>query len=332
MEKKLGIAFAGFRHGHIFGLLSKVLESDKTEFKGGYEQDENARKAAREKGACKWYPSLDEMLADKSVDCVFIGDYYAARGSLAIKALKAHKHIMADKPLCVTLKEIKEIRRLAKKNDLSVGVMFDMRSMPNVVCAKGIINSGKIGKVNNILFEGQHPLLYGERPDWYFEKGKHGGVINDIAIHAVDLVRMFTDSELKKVDGARTWNFYADKVPFFKDSAQMMFTLGSGAGVIGDVSYAAPNSFEYSLPSYWNYHIWGSKGMLEFNAVNDGVKVYLNGKTEAETVVPAIPEKNYFDLYIESIFESRENRNKYTQNTLDSCEQTLIIQSKAEEI
>ena len=67
--------------------------------------------------------------------------------------------------------------------------------------------------------------MYGRRPDWYFEKGKHGGVINDLAIHGIDLVRLFTDSDVEQVLSARSWNFYANEEPAFLDSAQFMLKM-----------------------------------------------------------------------------------------------------------
>ena len=53
---------------------------------------------------------------------------------------------------------------------------------------------------------------------WYFEEGKHGGTINDIAIHGIDLLRFITGKEFTKVNFAKTWNAFADKEPEFKES------------------------------------------------------------------------------------------------------------------
>jgi predicted dehydrogenase len=166
--KKYGIAFAGFRHGHIFGLYNAALENESINVVSAWEENEEAKKSACENGVVFNCESFEDMLSDEKVDIVAIGDYYGRRGRLAIKALEAGKHVIADKPLCTSLDELYEIKRLAKEKNLKVGMMLDMRYNKNVLAAKKLVESGEIGEINNVYFGGQHPLLYGERPAWYF--------------------------------------------------------------------------------------------------------------------------------------------------------------------
>ena len=84
------IAIIGCRHGHIFSLYQLLKESDRVEFAGAYEADEAARLAAEANQGMNFpYHSIDEILADETVDAVALGDYYGARGAQAIAALKA---------------------------------------------------------------------------------------------------------------------------------------------------------------------------------------------------------------------------------------------------
>ena len=121
--KKLNIGFAGFRHGHIFGLYNLAKNSDEVQIVYAFEENEEARISACEKGVIFNCDSFDLMLNDDSVDVIAIGDYYGRRGELAIKALKAGKHVIADKPLCTSLKELSEIRKLANEKNLKVGLL-----------------------------------------------------------------------------------------------------------------------------------------------------------------------------------------------------------------
>ena len=84
---KIRIAFAGFRHGHIFGLYGLAGKREDLEIVGAYEADEAARKAAEEKGVVFRYETYEALISDPEVDVVAIGDYYAARGELALRAL-----------------------------------------------------------------------------------------------------------------------------------------------------------------------------------------------------------------------------------------------------
>jgi len=323
--KSLGIAFAGFRHDHIYALHARASQKAGLKIVGCWEEDPESIQRARNKNICMSYPSFDALLADARVDIVAIGSYYGARGELAIRALEAGKHVIADKPLCTRLEELDRIRTLAKQKGLTVGLMLDLRDNGNVRCAMELIARGEIGRINNIRFNGQHPLLYGKRAGWYFEKGKHGGVINDIAIHGIDLARIFTDAEVDRVVGARCWNFYARECPEFCDSAQLLLQMSDGCGVIADVSYASPDSHGYTLPSYWSFELNGERGMLCFSFSSDGVTAYLNGETAPRIFPPVAPENDYLDAFLQDIGTC----GAYTDRILAVTEQTLRVQRAA---
>lgn len=324
------IAFAGFRHGHIFSLYEAAKKHSDLILLGAWEADSQAKEAAEKQGVTFTYDSFDALLQDDSVEIVAIGDYYGTRGSLAIRALEAGKHVIADKPLCTGLHEAKQIQELAEKKNLAVGIMLDLRDDTAVLTAKTAIESGLLGKINNIIFEGQHPLLYGIRPDWYFEKGKHGGVINDIAIHGIDLIRQFTHSEVAEVLASRCWNFFATQAPEFRDSAQFMLRMENGAGILADVSYAAPSTQGYSHPSYWHFRVWGERGLLDFRAGNPQVHAYLNGEKEPRLLPLTAPHQTYLEDFLRAVYDSHY-RKQYRSNNLAVVTQTLLIQQKAED-
>lgn len=323
--KKIRIGFAGLRHGHIFGLYNLALQNEYLDVAGVFEDSPEGMAEAEKNNVAVTHTDYKSLLAE--VDAVAVGTFYADRGRLCVEALEAGKHVIADKPLCTRLDELAKIRELAEKKSLTVGMMLDLRDNKNVVAAKELTDSGEIGKINNICFQGYHPLMYGVRPDWYFEKGKHGGVINDIAIHGVDLVRRFTGSDLDTVIGARCWNFYAKQCRYFRDSAQFMLKMSNGAGVIADVSYATPDNHGYNIPLYWNFAISGEKGMITFNAASEGVSLYKLG-SEPVIVKGKQPDRIYLDDIVDEIMNPAERT--VTTETLRSAEQTLLIQKSAD--
>ena len=167
---------------------------------------------------------------------------------------------------------------------LAIGDYFGIRNHGNVAAAKEIIDSGRLGEIHAIQFGGQHPLSYGTRAAWYFEDGKQGGTINDIAIHGLDAIEYMTGHAITELTAARTWNAFADQAPKFMDAAQIMFALDNHCGVIADVSYFAPEKCGFNNPFYWRFTIWGRKGVMEFNYFDDGVKLCLSGAKEPEFI------------------------------------------------
>lgn len=323
---KLKLLFNGFRHGHINGLYKKALASEQVEIVGCIEPNGAARETAAQKlGAVFSDMSYDEWLAT-DIDAVAIGNAYGERGAMIIKALKAGKHVIADKPICTDLSELEEIEHLAKEKSLKVACMLDLRYQPHTLKACEILDSGELGEVRNITFNGQHFIDYGSRPEWYFEEGMHGGTLNDLAIHGVDLVRMLTHKEFDKIDAARVWNAYAYKNPDFKDCALFMARLEGNVGVMADVSYSAPRQ-AFSLPSYWEFRIWCDKGMVCFNRPDAAVTVYKDGEETPirYTELPACSD--YLTDFVEEIRSGGEDM---TENIIASTRFALMLQQEAE--
>lgn len=325
------IAFAGFRHGHIFALYNQVKECPDVEIAGSWEENDKAREAAIKNHGVEFDGrSFEDLLADDSIDIIAVGDYYGRRGELCIRALEAGKHVIADKPICTSLAELERIEALAKEKNLKVGCMLSLRYSKYTATAKEIIDSGKLGEIHAISFNGQHGLDYGSRPMWYFEDGKHGGVINDLSIHGVDLVEYLTGKRLAKIHASRTWNAFATKAKHFRDCAQFMVELEGGCGVMADVSYAAPECAEYGLPFYWQFLIWGSKGVIRFAEDGRGVDVYYSFAKEGEYIECEPSERNHIIDFLDEL-DGKEGPVITTEEVIASSRDTLLIQQAAGE-
>lgn len=321
------IAFAGLRHDHIYLLYEMAMKNKQYEVTGGYEADDAARAVAEQHGLSCRYATYQELLADQDVEVVALGGCFGDRGSMAIQALQTGKHVIADKPLCTDLKELAEIEKLAREKHLVVSCMFTMRYEGNIIAVRNLIRSGALGKINNVYFGAQHPLMYGRRPGWYFEEGKYGGLINDIAIHGIDLLSYVFDLEFDKVESARCWNRFAKEQKDFKDSGQFMLSMKDNAGVIADVSYAIPDGVEFALPYYWQFYVWGTEGTISFNYSSKEMQYYRNGQKEP-SLLKAENSSNYLDDFMKIV-----NREKDVilpmEDVFKSTRQTLLIQQAA---
>ena len=326
------IAFAGLRHGHINSLYNEAVNSAELEICAICEEDAAARQAfltAHPESKAPVYDSLEKMLAEAGCDIVAIGDYYGKRGSVAIAALKAGKHVIADKPLCTSLAELGLIEKLSKEKHLAIGLMLDLRTNDHFVKAREIILSGKLGKIAQIQFGGQHPLLLDSRPHWYFEPGKHGGTINDIAIHAIDYIPWLTGLEIKSFAAARTWKAFDSKCDCFNDAAQFMLIMDNGCGILGDVSYSEPDSHGYKMPHYWRFTVWGTKGVIEFNSVEKKITAWIQGETAARTIEAApYAGPRYLDWFLMDVAGKKAELD--TALVLKRTRQALELQQLAD--
>ena len=318
------IAFAGLRHGHIFGLYARAKEMEGVDVTGAWEADDAARAAAQKKIAEPFYESYEALLNDPEVDAVAVGDYYGIRGQRILQALDAGKHVIADKPICTSPEELEAIRKKAIEKKLKVACMLDLRYDGAVRKARQLISEGKLGKIHAMGFTGQHSLSYGTRPGWYFEEGKHGGTINDIAIHGVDALRYMTGLEYVRTVGARTWNAFAKEVPFFNDCAQFLAEYEGGAGVMADVSYAGQDGTSGEMPSYWRFNIWGEEGCVEFK-FGTGKVLFAGKNSEVIEEIDCAPvEENWLTDFVKPYSEEE------VLDILASAEAVLRIQQAAD--
>lgn len=323
----LRIAVAGFRHGHIADLVERARRHGETEIVAAWEPDPAARQWAEKTLGIAITHSDLQALMETDAEIIAVGDVFARRGAIAIAALQCGKHVLLDKPICTSLAELERIRALAAEKRCAVGAMLDLRDRPVLREARRQIRAGAIGAVHAVQFTGQHPLNYGARPAWYFQRGMHGGTLNDLGVHGVDAVRWLAGAELEEVRAARCWNAFAAEEPDFRDCAQFLAVFGGGMGVMGDVSYSAPST-RYVLEPYWRFTLWGTDGMLEFNLARERLTLCRNGSAQPEFLPVQGAPGSYFEDFIREIRGEPAELN--TREVLASSQAALRLQAAAD--
>ena len=325
----LKFTFAGFGHAHINNLYHHVDQMDELTFVAACEPDTMLREGTEKAGIAVDYTSFDRMFDEVECDVVAIGAIFGDRGDLAIEALKRGKHVIADKPFCTRMSELREIERLSAENNLRIGCMLTQRGSKTSTGVRHLIKSGRLGDIHAVTFGGQHPLNLGSRPGWYFEPGKHGGTITDIFIHAADSIPWITGQAFDRVIAARCWNALAPEYPSFEDGAQLMMTMDNGCGVLGDVSYFMPSEGGYSMPYYWRTTFFGSEGIAEISAVSDTIDLTENGVVVS--VEPDGPEPNgYLSGFLADIQGAATTESLTTADVLRATRTAITVQEAAD--
>ena len=328
---KLRMAFVGFRHGHILDLYKRARESDRIEVVAACEEDGAAREKVAAEGVARiTHSNYGRMLDEVDCDAVAVGDYYAARGGRIEEALRRGRHVLTDKPPCIRHDELDRIEALVRGKGLKLGCMFDSRDLAQFLGLRALLREGVVGDVHAVVIGGQHPLLRGARPGWYFEEGKHGGTINDIAIHVFDFIPWLTGLELETVEAARCWTAFAAGTPM-KDAGQFMITLSNGAGLMGEVSYFLPDSLGYANPLYWRTTVFGRKGILEtaYNAAS--IAAQLDGRKEVESrPLPAADPGGYLRAFLADVRGEARPDAMSTEGVLRAARVALTVQEAAD--
>lgn len=324
----MNVAFAGLRHGHIYSLYNEIKAHPELTVFGAWEENAEAVAEAKEIITEPFYGSYEELLADPNVDIVAIGDYYGIRGKRVLQAMKAGKAVVTDKPLCTSLEELAEIEAISREKNIPVGIQLELRNDPTLQLVEEIVASGEVGEICSVAFTAQHPLNYGVRPHWYFEEGKHGGTFNDIAIHAMDALTWLTGSAYDKTLFARQWNNCATEEPQFKDSAQFNGLLANGAAVTGDVSYVA-TAAAFSLPTYWRFTMFGTRGYLEFKVGGNSVTIASGDDKTPRVLEPKEPVRRALEAFLAEVETGKSAEN--TASCIAASRIALSLQRFADE-
>ena len=327
---KTRMAFIGFQHGHIVGLYKLAQQREDIEVVAACEEDAETRANLAAQGVAITHDSYPRMLDEAKCDVVACGDWFGIRGQRLIDAMERGLHVIGDKPLCTTLDEWARIAVLAQ-GGLRVGCMLDLGDLGPYLALRELIRGGRIGEVHTIQFWGQHPLLYGKRPAWYFEPGRHGGSLNDIAVHAIDIVPWMTGRTITEITAARAWNAKLKQHPCFQDGAALMLTLDNGGIVLGDVSYLSSDAHGYAMEPYWRFTIGGTDGVVETNC-NTGHTTLWRHDTPQPIQEPIAPNRPgaYLDAFLADLAGSPLPDALSTARVLHSTRLALLTQHVAD--
>jgi predicted dehydrogenase len=315
------------------GLYRGAVAHAGVEVVAACEEDLQAAAALRAGGTVQLtHERMDDVLQRVECDAIAIGDYFARRGEIAINALEAGKHVIADKPICTRLDELDRIGHLAAGKGRAVGCLLDLRDTAVFRTMRRIIREGTIGEVHTVLFTAQHPLMFGTRPAWYFEPGKHGGTINDIAIHATDLIPWLTGREIVDVVAARAWNARLPQHPHFQDAAQVMLRLDNNGSAFGDVSYLSPDDLGYTAPQYWRVTCHGSNGVVEADYNTKSISLAARGdKTVREIPLDPAKSDGCLEAFMNEIAGRIEPGALTTADVLRASRVALLAQQAADQ-
>jgi len=214
---------------------------------------EAVERVAKKYGIPKKYTSEDELLSNNDIEAVYIGTPVYLHGTQIKKAADAGKHILCEKPLCLTEKETEEIINYCYKKDMVLQVGFMMRYHGYHIKAKEMIDSGKLGKP--VMGRGQLTCWYPPIPGaWRQDPAKGGGgALMDMAIHTVDILRyMFGEvTAVSSFNGTTIHNYPVE------DSGIIMLRFENGAYGICDSFFNIPDEAAKGV-----LELYGTRGSL----------------------------------------------------------------------
>ena len=225
MKKRLAIVGYG---GQGAWHADHALKSDVVELAGIRDIAEKRINAAREKGI-RVYESLDEILADESVDIVLCATPNDVHKDIVIRSLLAGKNVICEKPVALSVGDFDEMLLAAEQSGAHFSVHQNRRWDVDYLAMKSIIDSGEIGEVINI-----ESRIHGSRgipSDWRCHKPYGGGMILDWGVHLIDQMLKLIPEKVTRV-WCNITNITTDEVD---DGFQLHLTFESGKRALVEV-------------------------------------------------------------------------------------------------
>jgi UDP-N-acetylglucosamine 3-dehydrogenase len=269
--KRLGVAvigagFWGRNHARNF------KELEETELLAVCDINAERAKVVAERFNVKAYTNAGKLLRRKDVEAVSICAWSTSLAKEALKALKAGKHVLVEKPMATTTRQAERLLETAEKGGLHLTVGFLMRFIPGIKHIKDSIENRKIGSL---------VCATAKRVSQWPERIGDVGVVKDIAIHDIDVMRYLFNEDPIAVY-AKTGSMRHKK---FEDYAQIMLTFESGKSGFIESNWLTPYKTRTLI-------VTGSKAIMKLDYITQELMI----EDAKETVQPRYPWREPLEL------------------------------------
>ena len=221
-------------------------------------------------GFRKAYCGYDELLADPEVEAVYIPLPNDLHCEWSVKALKAGKHVLCEKPLAVSEEQAKEMFRTAEENGVLLMEAFAYLHSPFVQAIRAELDAGTIGEIRYL----ESAFLTGRRPDTdiRLRRETYGGALYDLGCYPVSLALWLLGREPDTVQASA--QFSEKKIDLFT-SALLQYDDGTVANL--DCGMLLPTGVLY------RFHLHGTlgeivspvafnqRGVIPYTVIRDGL-------------------------------------------------------------
>lgn len=225
--------------------------------------------SARHGSPIRVFDDYDALLASEEIQVVSLCGFPSRRTDQIVRAAKAGKHLIIEKPLCLTLQELRTIRKVVSQAGIKACVCFECRFSSQFLATKAVIDQGLLGD----LHYGEVDYYHGIGP-WYAQfrwckrKDESPSSLLNAGCHALDALLLCMGDEVAEVTSYAGKSKSKHFAPFeFPSTSVTILKFRNGS--IGKCA----SSIDCLQPYYFHTHLLGSKGSLlddKFHAADLG--------------------------------------------------------------
>jgi scyllo-inositol 2-dehydrogenase (NAD+) len=275
---RMGQIYAGHLAGHRqvrVAAVSDIVEG-------------RAAQLAEEFGVGSWAADYREILADKSIEAVFVTSSTSTHREVVTAAAEAGKAIFCEKPIALTLEDADDMIAAIERQGVMFQAGFMRRFDPGYAAARRKIEAGAIGEPVTFKSIGRDPFC----PDLEYAKpGVSGGLILDMAIHDFDLARWLMADEVRRVQ-TEGGTLAFPQLNTVGDIDNAVVNMRFEGGALGNVEVSRNALYGYDIRT----EILGTKGGLNIGYYQHTPLLVMTAQGIQHDMVPYIVER-FGDAY-----------------------------------
>lgn len=263
----LKFAAIGINHSHIYGQV-ECLKRAGAAFVAFYAvEDDLAALFSAKFPEAKRVADRREILEDPSIAIITTAAIPADRAEISIASMRHGKDVLSDKPGMTSFAQLAEIKRVQAETGRIYSVLysehFEVRA---TVEAGNLIAKGAIGEVIQTVGLGPHAIRNNQRPDWFFNRERYGGILCDIGSHQFEQFLFFSGAMDAEVLSASVANRAHKDRPGLQDVGDVHLKTPRTTGYIR-VDWFTPDG----LPTWGDGRltILGTEGYIELRKYID---------------------------------------------------------------
>jgi predicted dehydrogenase len=260
---------------------------------------DSAELSSKYGGRIATYTNLDQMLADPNIHAVSICSYPYDHTKQVIAAAKAGKHLIIEKPLCLSLQDLRAMQKAIQQAKVKTCVCFECRYSNQFVATKALIDEGLLGKLHYGEVDYYHGIgpWYGQFR-WNTRKDAGGSSLLTAGCHALDALLLCMGNDVVEVTSYDTKSRSKIFAPYEYTTSSVSI-LKFKDGSIGKCAAIV----DCLQPYYFHTHLVGSEGSLLDNKFHS-MKLHANRHAWSTLAMKMVDSGDVADHPYQAQFEA----------------------------
>lgn len=248
-KKKLGVALVGLGSYSTYQLAPALLDTERCYLAGivtGTPEKEEvwAEKYGIPKENIYNYQNFDNISKNDAIDIVYVVLPNSMHADFCIRAARAGKHVICEKPMAMNVEECDAIINACKKAEVKLGMGYRLHSEPYTQEVKRFVKEKTFGAVNYISADAAYRSTSNPN-QWRLDKKlSGGGALMNMGVYAIQSVIYGTGENPVSVSAQE----FSTRPDYFKDTdetitAQFKFSSGATGSIMTSHNISANRLF-----------------------------------------------------------------------------------------